>query len=77
MDTITIGKTVYTVEQTGEPDAPYLLRHTQKNGKVKELCLLRNVPRPELMFAVVFPGIKPTRLWFSDKDGTLREAHVI
>lgn len=69
---ILIGKTPYSIEVLDESKlhTAYMLRSMK--GPTKELALLRNVPNPKMLFAVRFPGIKPTRLWFTDRDGDLK-----
>lgn len=62
----------YKIVETDTEQIPYEL-HGPRGAKYG---LMRNVPNPHMLFAVNLRTFGPVdRLgWFTDKDGTLREA---
>jgi len=69
-ETITVGRVTYTVTRTGEENVPYEL-HGPRGA---HYGLLRNVPRPELLFMINLRGPLSRGTpdyWFTDRSGRL------
>lgn len=54
-------------------DSPYILRSKPARGPARYYALMRNVPKPHLLFGVSLYGRMSTLPgWFSDQSGELR-----
>ena len=68
-DTIQIGRSTYKVVHLEEHEGK--LAAYELIGQRATYTLVRNVPRPHMLFAIT-KDCKTTKHWFSDKDGKLK-----
>lgn len=74
MTTLTHNGKAFTAEPVTAPeDKASGAEFTIKDKTGNEYLLVRNVPHPDLLFAIRLKRLSvPHKWWFTDKDGPLR-----